>query len=168
MKLSFAAAIFAALITVAAPSAMAEFEIGVGANYWYSVKEAKDKDFDRDGLGWLISTRLRYGYIGIGLEVEQSPDNFKGDEEKTYYPAAYLILGKGIYAALGIGTYYRDGDFIDDTWYALRAGLEFPLLINNLTLDINANYRVEKWSDMDKDKIDSDTILIGAALRLSF
>ena len=119
----------------------------------------------------MISSRLPLSdFFAIGLEVEQSPENFVFLEKHLYLPAAYAILGNGIYAGLGVGTYYYDGDFYGDVWYALRAGFKVPLIANSLVLDVNANYRVENWDDMKdlKDKVDTDTLMIGAALRLVF
>ena len=147
------------------------FEIGAGATYWYSIHEATDQKFDRDGLGWMISSRLPLSeFFSIGLEIEQSPENFVFLEKHLYLPSAYAILGQGVYAGLGLGTYYYDGDFYGDVWYALRAGFKVPLISNSLVLDVNGNYRVENWDDMKDitDKVDTDTLMIGAALRLVF
>ena len=147
------------------------FEIGAGATYWYSIHEATDQKFDRDGLGWMISSRLPLSdFFAIGLEVEQSPKNFVFLEKHLYLPAAYAIIGNGIYAGLGVGTYYYDGDFYGDVWYALRAGFKVPLISDSLVLDVNVNYRAENWDDMKDitDKVDTDTLMIGAALRLVF
>lgn len=148
-----------------------DFELGVGATYWYSIDEAKDKSFDRDGLGWLISSRFPLSKaFAIGIEVEQSPDNFVFLDERLYLPSAYALIGDGIYCGLGIGTYYYDGDFYGDVWYALRAGFKVPLVGRALVLDVNVNYRVEDWDgikDADDD-VDTDTLMVGAALRLVF
>ena len=148
-----------------------DFELGVGATYWYSIDEAKDQSFDRDGLGWMISSRIPLSKaFSIGLEVEQSPDNFVFLDERLYLPAAYALIGDGIYGGLGLGTYYYDGDFYGDIWYALRAGFKVPLLDNALVLDVNVNYRVEDWDGIKDagDDVDTDTLMIGAALRLVF
>ncbi len=146
-------------------------ELGAGATYWYSIDEAKDQSFDRDGLGWMVSSRIPLSdFFAIGLEVEQSPDNFVFLDKHLYLPAAYAILGNGIYGGIGIGTYYYDGDFYGDVWYALRAGFKVPILSDSLVLDVNVNYRVENWDDIKDvgDKVDTDTLMIGAALRLVF
>lgn len=159
-----------ALTAARVNAADSNFQIGVGANYWVAVEDAFDESFDKDGLGWLISTRyMATPYFGIGLEVERSPDNFIQLDKPIYCPAAYVILGKSLYAALGVGTYYYDGDFYSDVFYALRAGIAIEI-IPQIILDINANYRVDKWSsirDVDDD-IDTDNVILGAALRLMF
>ncbi len=166
-------AVIAAFVLLAGVSSVLAdgFEIGVGANYWYSIEEVEDQAFDRDGLGWMITSRVPLAkYLAIGLEIEQTPENFAFLEDKLYMPAAYAILGRGIYIGLGVGTYYYDGDFYSDVWYALRAGLEVPILTRHLVLDVNVNYRVEEWSGIKEadDFVDSDTLMIGAAIRLAF
>ena len=147
------------------------FELGVGATYWYSIDEATDQSFDRDGLGWMLTSRIPLSDIfAIGLEVEQSPDNFVFLDKPLYLPAAYAVLGNSIYGAIGFGTYYYDGDFYGDVWYALRAGFKIPIITNALVLDVNVNYRVEDWDGIKEvgDNIDTDTLMIGAALRIVF
>ena len=173
MKHSLPSLFLLAALALCAPGAAraaAGFEIGLGANYWYSLDDAVEKSYDNKGLGYMISSRIMFSdYLGVGLELERSPDHVIALEEELYAPAAYLIIGNWIYAGLGIGTYYYDGDFYDDTWYALRAGIKFNLF-PHLVLDINANYRMDKWKDMGhvKDDIDTDNVIAGAALRLAF
>ena len=147
------------------------FELGAGATYWYSIDAAKDQSFDRDGLGWMITSRIPLSdFFAIGLEVEQSPDNFVFLSKRLYLPSVYAVLGNGIYGAIGIGTYYYDGDFYGDTWYALRAGFKVPVITDALVLDVNINYRVEDWDGIKEvgDNVDTDTLMVGAALRLLF
>lgn len=165
--------LLAALLALALPSRGASdshFEIGVGANYWVAIEDAADESFDEDGIGWMISTRyMATPYFGIGLELERSPDNYVQFDEPIYCPAAYLIVGKGLYAALGVGTYFYDGEFYEDVFYALRAGIKAELL-PSIILDINVNYRVDEWSGIRNvdDDIDTDNVILGAALRLKF
>ena len=119
----------------------------------------------------MVSSRIPLSdFFDIGLEVEQSPDNFVFLDKHLYLPSAYAILGNGIYGGIGLGTYYYDGDFYGDVWYALRAGFKVPILANSLVLDVNVNYRVENWDDIKDagEHVDTDTLMIGAALRLVF
>ena len=160
-------AVLAAATTVQAKS----FEIGGGATYWYSIDEAKDKSFDRDGLAYYVSSEIFLAnYLAIALEVEKMPEDFVFLEEDMYLPAAYLILGDGIYVGAGVGGYYYDGEFEGDPWFALRGGFKIPFFSNALVLDVNVNYRTEKWDDIKNadDKIGSETLMVGAALRLAF
>ena len=169
------AVLFAAVLLAALPGtapAGNNFEIGIGANYWYSIEEAKDNDFDRDGLGWMVSGRIFLSdFFSIGLELEQAPKNFLFiEDDDLYMPAAYALIGNILYAGLGIGDYYYDGDFSGEVWYALRAGFKIPLITRSLVLDVNVNYRVDDWEGIKKakDDIDGDTLMVGAALRLAF
>ena len=146
------------------------FQIGVGANYWLALKNAVDDSFDKRGLGWMISSRyMATPVFGFGLDVERSPKNYIQFEKPIYSPAAYIIVGKGIYAALGIGTYYYDGKFVKDTFYAARAGLTMEL-IPRIVIDINANYRSEEWSKIKKvhREVSTDNVVMGAAIRVKF
>jgi hypothetical protein len=160
-------------LALASPRAIAadsNFQIGIGVNYWMAVEDAVEESFDENGLGWMISSRyMATPYFGIGLELERSPDNYIQFEEPVYCPAAYLIFGKGLYAGLGVGTYFYDGEFYSDVFYALRAGIVLEL-VPNILLDLNANYRVDNWSgikDAD-DEIDTDNVIFGGAIRLQF
>lgn len=168
----FALLVVTASLLATAPTAQAGgFEIGMGANYWHSLKEASDKEFDRDGLGWMVSSRIMFSnYFGIGLEVEKSPENFVILDEPLYIPAAYAILGNHLYFGVGFGGYYYEGDFLDKTWYAFRGGFKIPLLTSSLMLDLNVNYRFDHWESPEQAAkgIDTDTVMAGAALRLAF
>ena len=59
--------------------------------------------------------------------------------------------------------------FSKDPFFVLRAGLNLELL-PSLFFDFNVNYRFEEWKDLqDRDtRIDSDTVMLGAALRFAF
>lgn len=168
----FAAAIATALALASAQSAYAKsVEIGGGATYWYSIDEAKDKSFDRDGLAYSVSGEIFLAdYFAIALELEKMPENFVFLEEDMYLPAAYALLGDGIYIGVGIGAYYYDGEFEGDPWYALRGGFKIPFFSGALVLDVNVNYRTENWDDIKdvKENVGTETLMVGAALRLAF
>jgi hypothetical protein len=61
-----------------------------------------------------------------------------------------------------------DGDFADDPFYALRAGLNLELL-PSVFVDISANYRFNDSAQFEGDDtdIDTDTVFLGAALRFA-
>ncbi len=169
-RIAFAGLIALVLGGTELQAADSNFQIGVGANYWVAVEDAIDDSFDEDGLGWMISSRYMFTpYFGLGLELERSPDNYIQLEEPIYCPAAYLIVGKGLYGGLGVGTYFYDGEFIEDVFYALRVGLAVEI-VPHLILDLNVNYRVDKWSGIKEadDNIDTDNVLFGGAVRLMF
>ena len=138
--------------------------IGAGANYWVTVEDM-EADVDENGFAYLATYQYRPGLLGLGIDVEMLPD-FLGED--AYAPQAYLILGKTIYAAAGVGILNVDGDWADDPFYSLRAGLDLNLL-SNLYLDLYGNYRFEETSDLggEDTEIDADTVFLGAALRLA-
>lgn len=149
-------------------SAMAQgsHRIGGGVNYWVALDDIEIDDIDEDGFSYLVSYQYRGRLLGLGLDAEMLPDRFGED---AYAGQAYLIVGAGIYAAAGIGIVHTDGDFADDPFFSLRAGLDIEVL-PSLRLDISAQYRFNDETDLeDSDtNIDTDTLFLGAALRLAF
>ncbi|MDD5676868.1 MAG: hypothetical protein PHW60_02625 [Kiritimatiellae bacterium] len=144
-------------------------QIGIGVHYWTTVKNIDVNDIDKNGFSYLAMYQYHYGWVGIEADLEWFQSGFGGSSKDVYQPQAYLILGKVIYAAAGIGGYFSDGKLADKPFYAFRVGLDIPLL-PILHLDINANYRFENWDDLSAEgtSIDTDTITLGAAARLAF
>ena len=140
--------------------------LGVGANYWTSMKRIKVDNIDRDGFSYYASYQLRPGLLGWQLDFEWLPDRFG---EKAYAPAAYVILGRGAYVSAGAGWLRQDGEWADNPFFALRAGLDFELL-PNIFMDLGVSYRFDSKTKLSDavDDIDTDTLYIGAALRLAF
>ena len=140
--------------------------IGLGANYWYALDDIEIDDVDENGFSYLLTYQYRPTLIGIQLDVEFLPDLF-GDD--AIAPAAYLVVGKAIYAAAGIGIVNQDGDFADDPFFALKVGLDLELL-PSIFLDISGSYRFSSKIDMGDalDDIDTDTVFLGAAVRIAF
>ncbi len=166
----------AAAVVVGAETSLAGnggFELGVGANYWYSLDDAIDSDheFDEDGLGWMISSRWMWtDYLGLGFEFERSPDNYVALDDYVYAPSAHLILGGGLYLGLGIGYNYYDGDFYEDPFYNVRAGIK-TRFVSPFIIDINLNYRTMSFDDardVFNHSLDTDTLTLGAAVRIDF
>lgn len=173
MNIQFLAPFFALVITVAAISngnaAESSHRLGIGAHYWVAIESIDDEDFDENGLSWVATYQFKPGLFGIGVDVGWKEKGFGGSADDVYEPQAYLVVGRGLYGAAGVGWYYTDGDFSRDPFYFFRAGLDLEL-IGPLSLDIHAVYRFEAWNDLsaeDRD-IDTDTVTLGAALRLSF
>jgi hypothetical protein len=150
--------------------AQAGTRIGAGMTYWHAFDDIDFSDFDQDGTSWFISYQARGAQlIGWEADFEFMPEGFMGSPKTVYAPQAYAVVGTSITGAVGIGWYYSDGDWSDQPFYALRAGMEFSLL-PTIFLDVTANYRFTKWGDLkDEDiNIDTDTIMLGAAVRLGF
>ena len=142
--------------------------IGVGANYWMMLDDIDVDNIDEDGVSWLATYQYKAAaLLKLEADLEVFPDDFEGLDGVVYAPQAYLVVGSTIYAALGVGVFYADGDFADDPFYALRAGLDLEIL-PQLYLDLNANYRFADWAHPSDiaDDIDGDTLMLGAAVRL--
>lgn len=138
--------------------------LGGGANYWVALDDLSS-DTDDDGFSYFISYQRRGDILGWDFAVEFLPDRFGED---AIAPQLHLILGQGIYAAAGVGWVHQDGDFADEPFFSFRVGLNFQVL-PGLFLDIFGNYRFNDKTDLkDSDtKIDTDTVFLGAALRIS-
>ncbi|MBP7275398.1 MAG: hypothetical protein KBA51_04260 [Kiritimatiellae bacterium] len=139
--------------------------LGGGVYYWMTL-ENLDEEFDENGLSYFASYQYKPSLFGIQADLEVQPDRF---EETAYAPQIYAVLGSGLYAAAGIGILYSDGEWADEPFYSFKAGLDFELT-DSLHIDINANYRFNDTADLsDSDlNIDTDTVFLGAALRLAF
>ena len=83
-----------------------------------------------------------------------------------YQPQAYVLIGGLIYGGAGIGIGYFDGDWFDNPFYALRAGVDLPL--GSLHLDVNANYRFLSTNALQSlNESDLDSVTFGAIVRFS-
>ena len=149
----------------------AEHRIGGGFNYWRTIDDI-DLDFfddiDDDGLALIGS----YQYVPAGifrLEValEYFDEGFGGSPDSAFSPQAYVLVGKGIYAGLGLGITYSNGfeDDLSDPFFAARGGFDMTLL-PGVHLDLNANYRFDAWSELDEAS--TDAIFLGAQVRVAF
>lgn len=142
-----------------------EHRLGGGVNYWVALDDLDEDDVDEDGFSYLISYQYMMDWVGVELDVELLPDRF---DEDAVAPAAWFLLGKTLYAGAGIGIVNSDGDFTDEPFFALRAGLNLELL-PSLYADLSVNYRFNDEADLDDDdrNIDTDTLFLGAAVRFS-
>ena len=147
-----------------------EHRVGFGARYWISVEDVDIDHIDRTGLAYCATYQYRTDtalQLGIAAELEQLPEDYAASGEHVYTPQAYLVAGRDLYGALGVGAYFSDGEFSDDLFYALRAGVDLELL-PKLYLDLHADYRFENFEDLVNGDLEfeSDTIFLGAAIRL--
>jgi len=146
-------------------TARAENRIGAGVNYWRFIDDLEG-DVDESGLSFYASYQRRGGLLGVELAAEIFPYRLDGD---AWAPQAYLLVGSGIYAGIGVGIMSVNGEWADDPFFALKAGLNFEIL-PKIFLDISASYRFsnkEQLKDKETD-IDTDTVFLGAAVRLGF
>lgn len=157
------AALCACLLFCPVVQAESQHRVGGGLNYWVMLDDVDVKDFDDKGLSYLASYQYRMGLLGFEGDLEIMPNR---GEHTAVAPQAYVLLGDTIYAGAGVGIHYADGEFADDPFFALKAGLNLEL-IPNLFTDISVNYRFNKKEDLKdkKTRIDTDTIFLGAAIR---
>ncbi len=149
-------------------SAEAGGRVGLGLTYWHALDDIDLSDFDQDGVSWFLSYQSRGAYLlGWEADLEMMPKGFMAADENVYAPQAYVVIGTSIHGSVGIGWYYSDGDWAEEPFYALRIGMEYTL-VPSIYLDINANYRFTNWGDLEGEDIDTDTIMLGAALRMGF
>jgi hypothetical protein len=143
--------------------------LGLGANYWKTVNNLDTSDvtnIDESGLSWIGSYQYApEGIFKLEFDLEYYPSLIEG--EKTFWsPEAFVLVGGTLYAGAGIGIYYSDGEFNKSPFYMLRAGLDFALL-PFVSLDINANYRFNNLDTFDSHDLKTDTIRLGAAVRIA-
>lgn len=143
----------------------AEHRIGGGVNYWTSVDDIDFDDVDDDGFSYLASYQYWPGLIGLEVDLEILPDKYG---ETAFAPQAFVLVGRSIYAGAGIGWEYRDSDLADEPFFALRAGLNLELL-PGIYGDFYGLYRFNDSAELDNEAtdIDSDTIFLGAAIRIA-
>lgn len=159
--------VFVTITTFAGNGFAAEHRLGGGATYWVALDDIEfgSKKVDDNGFSFLASYQYWPSLFGLEFDVEFLPDRFG---ESAIAPEAYVLIGRSIYCGLGIGIMYSDSSFADEPFYALRAGLNLEL-IPGLYADIYGNYRFNDSADLDgKDtNIDTDTLFLGAAIRVS-
>lgn len=169
-KLLVALVLFAVFVSVSVENVNAEMKnrIGVGAQYWKTIDDIDVHNVDDNGFSYYLSYQLRpASLLKFELDAEMMQDGFAGSDDTVFAPQGYIILGGFIYAALGTGIYYTNGEFSNDPFFAVKAGFNLPL-IPYFYLDINANYRFDNWDGISDlgDDLSTDTIMLGAAVRL--
>lgn len=164
----FACAALAAFF-LAAPASAVEHRLGLGVHYWRTIDEiADDPEIDEDGMAGVLSYQLvPVGIFKLQIDVEYFPQGFLGSAEEAWSPQGYLVLGRRWYIAAGAGWIYSDSieGKLSEIFYAARLGADF-LVLPRTHLDINANYRSGDWQELDE--ADTDTITLGAVLRVKF
>jgi len=143
--------------------------LGGGLRYWVALDDIDVDNVDEDGFSLVISYQyIMADFFKLEADVEFLDKGYAGAEKSVWSPQAYFLIGKGLYGGAGVGINYSDGDFADSAFFALRAGFDLEVL-PSIFLDINANYRFEKWDfDRIEEDLDTDTITLGAILRYEF
>jgi len=152
----------------------AEHRLGFGAHFWRTVDDLGDDildnpfdDIEDDGLAWVAS----YQYIPQSLfkfeiDLEYYDGGFAGSPDSAVTPIGYVLVGRKLYGALGVGLTFSSGlsDDVSDPFFAARVGYQLSLL-PGIRLDINANYRAGAFNDLDE--ADTDAMTLGAILRFN-
>lgn len=137
--------------------------IGGGVHYLRNLGDIKEQGYEPNSFSLLGS----YQYAGSLLKFEGDVEyifDFAGTDEPMWQPSAWLLAGGAIYGGAGIGIGYIDGDWQNDPFYAIRAGVE--LAFATLDIDLFATYRFQ--SDPDLEKLtgeDLDSVTFAAVLR---
>jgi opacity protein-like surface antigen len=154
------------LPALSASAFAADHRIGVGVHHWQTVDDLADQGFeglDDSGTSGILSYQyMPEGIFSFELDLEYFADGFGGSTKSAYSPQAYLLVGHGLYAGVGVGNVVSDGE-TSDPFYAAKVGMDFSI-IPRVSIDVNANYRFNDWSLIDE--VDTDTVTFGALLRL--
>jgi hypothetical protein len=152
----------AAMLTgLAAP---AECGIGAGVHYLKTVGDIKNTPgFDENALGLIGS--YQYGVSLVRLEGDlEWINNFGGSDHSMIQPQAYALVGRGLYAGVGIGIGYIDNSWQDAPFYALRAGYTIPLV--KLSLDAFGSYQFQNATTLQGlTSEDLDAVTFGVIAR---
>ncbi len=153
------------IVTASSSRAQLGLRLGGGIHYVKTVGDIKDTpEFDDNAFNLVASAQVGKGLFQIEGDVEWVND-YGGSGESLWLPQVFVLIGGLVYGGAGIGTGYIDGEWFDDPFYALRAGVDFP--VGPVSLDINANYRFMDTSVFDKvDNEDFDSITVGAIVRI--
>lgn len=146
-----------------------EHRLGAGLQYWASLDSIEEEGVEESGFGGVISYQYRFAvFFALEADLEFLGEGYAGTQHAVYTPMGYLLFGKILYGGVGVGINYSNGEWAKEPLFGLRAGLDFPIF-PSLYLDINGNYRFQKWEleEIQKD-IDIDTITLGAVLRYQF
>ena len=159
----------AALLVVSAELAHAQRSLGVGIHYLRNLGNITNDgtiDLNQDSFSLLVSTKRDLGLLKFDGQVEYVFD-YLGTGHEMWQPSAWLLAGGLVYGGGGIGIGYTNGDWQANPFYALRAGVEFPL--GTMALDGYATYQFQ--SDQQLKNLtgeDLDSVTFAAVLRFGF
>ncbi len=137
----------------------AQAGFGLGLHYLKTLEDMEETSgFDSNSLGFLGVYSFGPGMLNFELSLEYVP-NYILDED-LLQPSAYVFLGSNIYGGLGIGTSRFKGDWADDPFFDLRAGLKISVF------DFFASYRIQKLNEVnDLETDDLNSITFGAIFK---
>lgn len=142
--------------------------IGGGLHYLRNLADIQDEpdiEWDENSFGIIGSYQYNAGLLKFEGDVEYIMD-YAGSDESMFIPSAWLLAGGLIYGGAGIGIGYIDGDWQSDPFYALRAGVDFPL--SSFHLDLFGTYQFQKDDDLENlTGEDLDSVTFAAILRFN-
>jgi len=139
--------------------------LGVGVNYWQVIEDIDVDDIEEDGFSYLAAYRYDGGLLSLQAEVEAFPEDYAGAPKNVISPQALVILGESLFVAAGAGIQYSDGEFADEPYFLLRAGLSL-IGLGPVQIDLHATYLFTDAGAFDVDDIDTDTLTLGAMFRI--
>jgi hypothetical protein len=158
---------FLTLSTLCLPAALraeGDHSFAVGANYWLVIDDIDVDNVDDNGFSYLAAYRYSGGLLSLQAEVEVFPDDYAGADAEVISPQVLLVLGDNLFAAIGIGIQSSDGEFADDPYYLIRAGISL-LDLGGVQIDLHATYQFSDADGFSTDDIDTDTVTLGAMVR---
>ncbi len=152
------------LVCVTTETYAGEHRLGGGVNYWIAVEDVDFDNIDDDGLSYGVSYQYWPSLLGLEVDLEILPDKFG---ETAFAPEVFILVGRSIYAGAGVGIEFRDSEFAEEPFFALRAGLNLELL-PAIWWDIYGLYRFNDTAELDnwRENIDTDTVFLGTMVRI--
>jgi hypothetical protein len=138
----------------------AQHRLGGGIHYLRTVDNISDDDsvdLNRNSVSLVVSSLWDFGLIAVDGQVEYMFD-YVGTGDPLWQPQVWGLLGDLIYGGLGVGIGYTDGEWLDDPFYAIRAGVDLPL--GGAGLDLYGTYRFQgapEFEDLTGDNLNSVT-----------
>ena len=147
------------MLILATSASDAHAGFGVGLHYLKTVDDMEDSSgFDSSALGFLGVYSFGPGILNVELGVEYVP-NYVFDDD-LIQPSAYAFVGSFIYGGLGIGMGHLSGEWSDDPFFDLRAGVKIT------AFDFFASYRFQKMNEVpDLESDDLNSVTFGAILK---
>ena len=155
----------ALLVTTASPAFAGLSKLGAGLHYLHNLGDLKNEtlnDLEKDSFGIIGSYQFTPGLFKLEGDVEYV-FNYLGTDNAMWEPSAWGLTSGMLYGGGGIGIGYTDGDWQKNPWYALRAGLNFPLA--KLDLDTYATYRFQSAGDLGAVVDDLNSLTFAAVIR---
>jgi len=149
----------APVLFLASTATDAHAGLGVGVHYLKTIDDMSETSgFDSSSLGFLGVYSFGPGILNFELDFEYVP-NYAMDKDLTM-PSAYIFVGSTLYGGVGVGVAHFNGEWADDPFYDLRAGVKIAML------DLFASYRMQKFNEIsDLESDDLNSITFGAIFK---